>query len=321
MAENVDRTMRLPDSEYFPEPKAKSGIAIHHTVCDHARRTLWLWRRDRTAQGKPKRVATAFVIDKDGTTFEAFDPACWAYQFGLPWRATDRNAFEKRFIGIEIASEGGLLEREGRLYAYGSVNPANEIPPGEALDAGAPYRGYRWFRRYQPAQLDALGRLVDQLCQRFDIPRVYPEKPFLFYGRTLRSFQGIIAATPWCDPTRATRRPIPGSGRRCATWLASSPPPSRPRRSPPKRPRFSAAERETLFTWNARQLNRMHLAAGSVVKTLLMELERRHVYLRLNPTSPGSHRAKYELVQRRRTAATRISRAATWPNCGSRGSR
>ncbi len=144
MAVHVDRSLRLPESEYFAEPQAKSGIALHHTVCDSARTTLDIWRRDKAAGGKPRRVATAFVIDKDGTIFEAFDPAAWAWQFGLSWRAHERIRFEKRFIGIEITSEGGLLERDGRLYAYdrvrggvtADVGDANGISARRAADSG-----------------------------------------------------------------------------------------------------------------------------------------------------------------------------------------
>jgi len=33
---SVDRSLRLPESEYFPDPQEKSGIALHHTVCDGA---------------------------------------------------------------------------------------------------------------------------------------------------------------------------------------------------------------------------------------------------------------------------------------------
>ena len=28
----VDRSLRLPESEYFPEQHQKSGIPLHHTV-------------------------------------------------------------------------------------------------------------------------------------------------------------------------------------------------------------------------------------------------------------------------------------------------
>ena len=148
MAVHVDRSLRLPETEFFPEVCRKTGIALHHTVCDSARRTVDLWRGDRARQGGARRVATAFIIDRDGTTFEVFDPAAWAWQFGLPWRGDQRIPFEKRFIGIEIASEGGLVEKDGRLYAYDQVSPLLSKPPGEAFDCGTPYRGYRWFDRY-----------------------------------------------------------------------------------------------------------------------------------------------------------------------------
>ena len=297
MAVHVDRSLRLPQSEYFAEPQAKSGIALHHTVCDSARKTLEIWRRDQGAGGKPRRVATAFVIDRDGTIHEAFDPACWAYQFGVPWERDQRLRFEKRFIGIEITSEGGLLQHQGRLYAYDTAWPEFEKPRSEAFDAGAPYRGYRWFGRYQAEQLDALGRLVNELCERFAIPRVRPEEPYRFYGRALQSFEGIIGhamvrvdkSDPAPDPRLwqalrhlAAVRPAPVS----TVALVTEAPPA-----------LARAERDTLFTWNARQLNRMHLAAGSMVKALLMELERRHVYLKLGVAAPGAHTVGFELVQ------------------------
>ena len=43
MAVHVDRSLSLPQSEYFPDPQAKSGIALHHTVCHSAHTTLDIW--------------------------------------------------------------------------------------------------------------------------------------------------------------------------------------------------------------------------------------------------------------------------------------
>src|SRR3970282_1381418 len=101
MAVHVDRSLRLPKSEYFAMRQRKSGIALHHTVCDSARRTLDLWEAARTTGGET---------------------------------APGRIRFEKRFIGIEITSEGGLTEHDGRLYACGIVSRAFETPTDEALD-------------------------------------------------------------------------------------------------------------------------------------------------------------------------------------------
>jgi hypothetical protein len=309
MAVRVDRSLRLPDHEYFAEPQAKTGIALHHTVCDKARTTLMLWQRDRTAGGKPRRVATAYVIDRDGTIFEAFDPACWVFQFGLNWRQDERIPFERRFIGIEITSEGGLLEHEGRLYAYHRVVPDFEKPPGDALDCGTPYRGFRWFDRYEPEQLTALGRLVDELCTRFSIPRAYPAQPFLYYGDALRAFSGVIGhamvRSDKSDPAPDRRLwrtledlaglvPTPISPSPLATAMATP---------------LTEVEVEALFTRNTRRLDRMSVAAGSLVKTLLMELERRDVYVKLATPAPGARTVGYDVVQGDRGEVIRLGHA------------
>ena len=300
MAVHVDRSLSLPQSEYFPDPQAKTGIALHHTVCDSAHTTLDIWRGDRAAGGKPRRVATAFVVDLDGTVYEAFDPACWAWQFGLSWRDDLRLPFEQPFIGIEITSEGGLTEHDDRLYAYDRVAPVFEKPAAEALECPAPYRGYRWFDRYEPEQLTALGLLVDDLCTRFGIPRVYPEKPFLYYGDALASFEGVIGhamvrddkSDPAPDPRLwATLEQMAG-----LQPVAVTTP-------------LTGVERDALFSRNARRLNRMDTAAGSLVKNLLMELERRRTYLELDTPQTGSHKIDYDMLEGDRDKLVRIAKA------------
>jgi len=78
------------------------------------------WREDG------HQVGTAYLIDRDGTVHEAFDPAAWAWQFGLKWPDAKRIRFERRYIGIEICSEGGLIESNGKLYAFDRVSPKTE---------------------------------------------------------------------------------------------------------------------------------------------------------------------------------------------------
>ncbi len=60
MAVHVDRSLRLPESEYFAGPQAKTGIALHHTVSDDAHSAVRWWHADMTATGKPRHVATAY---------------------------------------------------------------------------------------------------------------------------------------------------------------------------------------------------------------------------------------------------------------------
>lgn len=82
------------------------------------------------------KIGTAYVIERNGIVFEAFEPQYWAWQFGLKsagWNYEDRVSFEKRFIGIEIASEGALKESDGKLYCYDRISSRTEKPRNEAL--------------------------------------------------------------------------------------------------------------------------------------------------------------------------------------------
>jgi hypothetical protein len=301
MTVQVDRSLRLPDSQYFAEAERKTGIAIHHTVCGAARTTVELWSAD------PGRVATAYVIERDGTIFEVFDPEHWAYHLGVRWPKPARIEFEKRFIGIEMASEGALIERDGILYAFDQVSPHTLRAKAQSFDYGRPYRGYRWFDRYEPAQLVALGRLVDDLCSRFPIPRIYPDPPFDYYGEALAQFEGVIGhamvrsdkSDPAPDP--ALWATLEDLARLAPTAVAPSPSP----RSAP----LSRRDVDELFHENARRINAMSTAAGSMVKALVMELERRRVYLRLAEPAPRGHSIEYSVAQGDARLVPRLARA------------
>lgn len=288
----ADRSLRLPEVEYFAEPQHKSGIALHHTVCDSARNTLALWRRDQTPGGGRKRVATAFVIEKDGTVYEAFDPECWAWQFGLNWPKKLRIPFEKRFIGVEISSEGGLIEEDGELYAFERVSQRTRRSKDEALECPTPYRGYRWFARYPSEQLDALGRLVHDLCTRFAIPRVYPDQPFVHYGDALASFEGVIGHA-MVRPDKSDPAPDPRLWQTLREAAGLTPVPVSAKSRDVAVTPFTPHELTVHRVMNDLALEKMDVAAGSLLKTLLQELARREVYLTVYPRD--SHLVRYQV--------------------------
>jgi len=307
MALQIDRSLRLPKHEYFPAVQRKSGIAIHHTAGGSARSTIEWWMQNGAHTGRPRMVGTAYVIDHDGTIFEVFEPGCWAYQFGLDWTPAGRIAFEQRFIGIEIASEGGLVESNGKLYAFDRVSPRTEKLKQQAFDFGRPYRGYRFFDRYQDAQLDALVALIDFLCHRYDIPRTIPDRFLDYYGDHLEDFQGIIGHAmvrrDKSDPApfeSMWQRIIRDCG---AEWRHVSPMPRA------GNPVLRSPELEQLFQHNIRQIHSMDVSAGSLVKGLLMELERRDTYIRLHHAWAGGHRVSYDFVQGVKRDVARVARA------------
>lgn len=161
----IDTTLRLPDDQYYPEPQDKSVISLHHTVGGSATSTFDWWLTD------PARVGTAYIVARDGTVHEVFPPECWAYQFGV--KGAD---LERRAIGIELASEGALAERDGILYAFdgqrrlGWANDLESQGRAERHD----WRGYRWFDAYDERQVTMALRLVVHLCERFAIPKQCP---------------------------------------------------------------------------------------------------------------------------------------------------
>jgi len=79
----------------------------------------------------------------------------------------------------------------------------------------------------------------------------------------------------------------------------------------PAKPPLTPAEIEQLFQANIAQINLMYVAAGSMVKGLLMELERnnRNTYIRLREAAPNGHVVFYDFVQGDKTLVGRIARA------------
>jgi N-acetyl-anhydromuramyl-L-alanine amidase AmpD len=300
---SVSRGLRLPQMEFFPESGPKSGIALHHTVGGNAASTINWWLTDR------QMVGTAYMIDRGGTVHEIFDPTAWAWQFGLPWSDARRIGFERRFIGIEICSEGGLTESDGKLYCFDRISPRTEYPRSQAFDFGRDYRGYRWFSRYTPEQMDSLCVLIDELCTRFDIPRQAPA-PFLdHHGEAIADFEGIIGhAMVRSDKTD----PIPDAGfwerleRDCGIVAVNA---VQIEAAPIRG--FSQEDLDALFEHNVLQIDRMNVAAGSMVKGLIMELGRggRGTYIRLIDAETDGHTVSYEYVQGDRSLIGRIARA------------
>jgi hypothetical protein len=299
--------MRFPKSEFFPPVPKKSGIAIHHTVGGTARSTFRWWMKDKSRAGLRRTVGTAYIIGRDGTIYEIFDPAGWAFQFGLDWSTSKRIKFEQRFIGIEIASEGGLTESDGKLYCFDRTSPKTRKNKAQAFDYGKAYRGYRYFDEYETEQLDALIALIDHLLDKFAIKRQVPSKFFDYYGERLAKFEGVIGHA-MVRRDKSDPAPLRSLWDRiieeCDVKATEVTPPKRV-----GRPTMSEQQLDKLFAYNVEQIDRLYVPAGSVVKGLMMELARRDTYIRLFNPAPGGHMVEYEFLQGVRSLVQRIGRA------------
>lgn len=171
----VDRTLRLTPGQYVDESHPKDLLVLHHTAGASARSTVAWWQQTGS------RIATAFVVERDGTIHEVFDPRLWAFHLGIAHTA---GRVDRRSIGIELASEGWLQEADGELRAFGRRFA------GTVYDHGSKWRGHRHWAAYTPAQVEAAIELADHLCDVFAIPRRTPRDHFGF-DAGLVDFRGL----------------------------------------------------------------------------------------------------------------------------------
>jgi N-acetyl-anhydromuramyl-L-alanine amidase AmpD len=186
----IDRTqMALPPAQYFNQKPLKDLIVLHFTAGQSARSAFDAWRADST------RVATAFIVDVDGTIYETFPPAKWAHHLGVK----GGTAQDKRSIGVELANVGPLK------VSLTDPQILNWWPSGfgkawcrleeTARYVKATYRGADFFASFPEAQTRAAAQLVHRLCDEFSIPRALPPKSKRMEhdAAFFSSFQGVAA--------------------------------------------------------------------------------------------------------------------------------
>jgi hypothetical protein len=77
-------------------------------------------------------------------------------------------------------------------FCFDCILPRTEFTDA-VYDCGYFWRGsYRYFAAYSSEQINAVAKLVDNLCGRFDVPR-QTSADHLFYKPELHDFQGIIS--------------------------------------------------------------------------------------------------------------------------------
>jgi N-acetyl-anhydromuramyl-L-alanine amidase AmpD len=288
---NFSKKYTLPDDQYFHNGSKKTGIALHHTVGGTASSTLNWWKTDE------QMVGTAFLIGRNGKIYEVFDPEGWAWQFGLKWSSEEKIRFEKRFIGIEIASEGGLIKSGGKLYSFDRISDKTRKNEDEAFDYGKDYRGYRYFDKYETAQIDSVIELINYLCETFKIPKKLPKKYLDYYGKKLIDFEGIIGHT-MVRADKSDPAPDIDFWQRIITECELD--------------QIKIIDQEDdeiinlteddinkLFEQNMKELNKMYVPAGSMIKGLIMELARNEskTYIKLKDAKKNGHIVYYDFIQ------------------------
>lgn len=145
----------LPLTEYYNTETEKHQIVLHHTVASTFSSTFNWWQQDGI------HVATAYIIDKDGTICEMFNPDYWSYHLGKGTTTLNN----KSAIGIELVNEGPIWKKNNQYFWWdGTVSYK-----GEVHDSNTWWRGYRYWAKYTKEQTTSLVELLRYLTERYQI--------------------------------------------------------------------------------------------------------------------------------------------------------
>lgn len=168
----------LNDNQYYHEVSEKKRIVLHHTAGGTAKSSIDWWNQ------KPDRVSTPYVIDRDGTIYETFDPKFWAYALGI-----NQASAEKKSIHIELANYGWVNKIGGKFY-----NPYGKELKSEVVQYKDKHRGHLYYEAYTEEQIASLIYLIKYLDERFKLGIVHSDI-YQFWHYNLSSSKSLISHT------------------------------------------------------------------------------------------------------------------------------
>lgn len=183
----------IPDIQYYKKEQPKKIIVLHHTVSgDSVDGDINWWKQT------PERVATAYIIDRNGDIYQTFDDKYWAHHLGVTtahlkkFGSTVTNErLNQLSIGIEIDSWGGLVEKNGKWYT--STNKEIPLDKIEILDK--PYRGFKAFEKYTKSQIQSVKELLIHLNKKYGIKIQYNDDMFEFNEKATKGYHGLWSHT------------------------------------------------------------------------------------------------------------------------------
>lgn len=183
MTNVLDKIKLVPFSKknYYDEDKPKSMIFLHHTASDpnpYGVKKYW--------ETTNIHVSTPFIIGgyskpgtewEDGDIIQLYSSSKWAYHLGLtakhlavggPKHSTNL-IINSNSVAIEMCSWGGLTKTPRGFKSYAGTI----VPDEQVITYDTPYRGYHYYQKYSPAQLENLKELVIFLCDKWNIPKEF----------------------------------------------------------------------------------------------------------------------------------------------------
>lgn len=167
-------SVQFPESQFIKEETVKTQIVLHHTASGPGiDGDLAWWRKT------PERVATHYIIDREGQIYQLYDLKYWGWHLGLSkndftsMRCPYRN-LDKTSVGIELDCWGHLKKSaNGKYYPTGKEGKTPPVTNVHEYCSDNKWRGHTIYEKYTAAQIGALKDLLHELCSQLSIPKKY----------------------------------------------------------------------------------------------------------------------------------------------------
>lgn len=146
--------VHLNEENYFRIPTKKQAIVLHTTYGWGIAKSFWSVLQN----GSRGKIAPAYLIERDGSVYEFFDPEFYAWALG----STVDPLFHRQSISIEFSNWGNLIDQKSYT--------GRKIDPSEITMLSDSFRGYKYWHRFTEEQYEAANKLLRYLTARFDIP-------------------------------------------------------------------------------------------------------------------------------------------------------
>ena len=182
--------VNFPEDQYYRTETPKSQILLHHTVSGkNANGVVNWWIQS------PERVATHFIIDGE-KIYQLYSSKFLAHHLGVKSTFLQQQGFtdyetrnvllNQHSVAIEICCWGGLIKDiNGYHPSLWDANLGREIgnpniiiPPENVMVFNEPFRGYQYFEKYTSQQINLVAKLVNYLCDKFNIPKTFNSDMF-----------------------------------------------------------------------------------------------------------------------------------------------
>lgn len=165
MALNINKIKAdwLPADQFNSEiVEDKRMIVLHHTASGvGSEGDVNTWERT------PEKVATAFLVERNGQIVQCFNSKQWAYHLASKFHNWPQH--DRKSIGIEIDSWGWLTKKGDKFFSWAGVEVAAE----NVQYYPEKFRGQHYYEKYTPDQIQATKDLLVYLGQKFSIPLKY----------------------------------------------------------------------------------------------------------------------------------------------------